>query len=282
MSTIFPGSASVGQVFDGYSFDGTAWNINGIDLNTNYLEESSASAIYLTQVNASSTYQPIVANISNTEIGYLDGVTSSIQNQIDAKLASSTASSTYLTQTSASTTYATKTGGTFTGNITAPEVHATTKLVAEAAGGDEGGEILLGKPATNSTIAGSGVTIDVYQNRLRIFEQGGNARGVSIDITNTSNGVGTELTPGLGGVPYRMAAGVATVGSNSPVSVTFPAGRFSVAPIVNVTGNSGWSWISNLTSTGVVVYQTTSWGGASQAGSMYWTAVQMTSGAAGG
>jgi len=253
MSTIFPGSASVGQVFDGYTFDGTAWNINGIDLTADYLESSTASSTYLTQVSASTTY-----------------------------LTQTSASFNYITQNSASTTYAAKSGATFTGNITAPEFHATTKLVAEAAGGDEGGEILLGKPATNSTIAGAGVTIDVYQNKLRIFEQGGNARGVSIDITNTSNGVGTELTPGLGGVPYRMAAGIATVGSNSPVSVTFPAGRFSVAPIVNVTGNSGWSWISNLTSTGVVVYQTTSWGGASQAGSMYWTAVQMTSGAAGG
>jgi hypothetical protein len=188
----------------------------------------------------------------------------------------------FLTNSSASATYATKTGGTFSGNITAPEVRATTKLVAQTAGGDEGGEILLGKAATNTTLAGDGITIDVYQNRLRIFEQGGDARGVSIDISNTSNGVGTELTPGLGGVPFRMAAGIATVGSNSPVSVTFPASRFSVAPVVTVTGNSGWAWISNLTSTGVVVYQTTSWGGASQAGSMYWTAVQMTSGAAGG
>ena len=60
MATIFPGSASVGQVFDGYTFDGTAWNINGIDLTENYLEESSASSTYLTQVSASTTYAPIV------------------------------------------------------------------------------------------------------------------------------------------------------------------------------------------------------------------------------
>jgi hypothetical protein len=31
MSTIFPGSASVGQIFDGYEFNGTAWDIIGID-----------------------------------------------------------------------------------------------------------------------------------------------------------------------------------------------------------------------------------------------------------
>jgi len=42
----------------------------------------------------------------------------------------------------------------------------TTKLKVTSAGGDEGGEILLGKPATNTTLAGIGVTVDVYQNRL--------------------------------------------------------------------------------------------------------------------
>lgn len=56
MSTIFPGSASVGQVYNNYTFDGTAWNINGIDLTENYLEESSASATYLNKVSASNTY----------------------------------------------------------------------------------------------------------------------------------------------------------------------------------------------------------------------------------
>jgi hypothetical protein len=39
--------------------------------------------------------QARVANVTDTEIGYLDGVTSGIQSQIDAKLASSTAASTY-------------------------------------------------------------------------------------------------------------------------------------------------------------------------------------------
>jgi len=30
MATIFPGSASVCQIFDGYEFNGTAWAIAGI------------------------------------------------------------------------------------------------------------------------------------------------------------------------------------------------------------------------------------------------------------
>jgi hypothetical protein len=38
MSTIFPLSASVGQIFEGYQFNGTAWDIIGIDLTANYPE----------------------------------------------------------------------------------------------------------------------------------------------------------------------------------------------------------------------------------------------------
>lgn len=42
--------------------------------------------------------------VSPTELGYLDGVTSAVQTQIDAKLATSTASSTYAPLTSATLT----------------------------------------------------------------------------------------------------------------------------------------------------------------------------------
>lgn len=50
-----------------------------------------------------------IGDLSSTELGYLNGVTSDIQTQIDSKLSASSASTTYLTQSSASTTYATKT-----------------------------------------------------------------------------------------------------------------------------------------------------------------------------
>jgi hypothetical protein len=72
----------------------------------------------------------------------------------------------------------------------------TTKLKVTSAGGDEGGEILLGKPATNTTIAGIGVTVDVFQNKLRFFEQGGDARGYYLDITGGGAGVGTNIIGG--------------------------------------------------------------------------------------
>jgi hypothetical protein len=60
-------------------------------------------------------------------------------------------------------------------------------------GGDEGGELFLDKPVTNTSLS-AGITIDIFQNKLRFFETGGSIRGVFIDIANgASAGVGTDL-----------------------------------------------------------------------------------------
>lgn len=88
------------------------------------------------------------------------------------------------------TTVAASSTITATGDVLGQYLRSTNST------GDEGGEILLYKPATNSTIAGTGVTIDVYQNKLRIFEQGGTARGVYIDMTAAGAGVSSNLLSG--------------------------------------------------------------------------------------
>jgi hypothetical protein len=100
MATIFPISPApqVNDEYEGYRYNGTSWDIIGVDLTVDY--------------------QPRVANVSDTEVGYLDGVTSSIQTQLNAKspLASPTFTGTvtipegasisgYLTTASASSTY---------------------------------------------------------------------------------------------------------------------------------------------------------------------------------
>jgi len=72
----------------------------------------------------------------------------------------------------------------------------TPGLILSNSSGDEGGELLLSKPATNTSIAGTGVTIDVYQNKLRFFEQGGSARGAYIDITGMGGAASTPLAVG--------------------------------------------------------------------------------------
>jgi len=67
----------------------------------------------------------------------------------------------------------------------------TLKMMYQS--GDEGGEFFLNKPVSNSTIV-TGITIDVYQNKLRIF-QGDSAKGAYIDMTALENSVGTNLAP---------------------------------------------------------------------------------------
>jgi hypothetical protein len=79
-----------------------------------------------------------------------------------------------------------------TADVKAKELWSTNST------GDEGGQINLAQPATNSTLAGDTVTVDIYQNRFRIFEQGGDARGVYIDLTSAATGVGTNLLSGSG------------------------------------------------------------------------------------
>jgi hypothetical protein len=81
-----------------------------------------------------------------------------------------------------------------------------SKLSVMNSFGDEGGEIFLNKPSTNTTIT-NGVTIDIYQNRLRFFEQGGSARGFYLDITAGGNSAGTNLVGGGSGTVTSLTAG---------------------------------------------------------------------------
>jgi hypothetical protein len=92
------------------------------------------------------------------------------------------------------------------------------KLSVLASSGDEGGEIFLAQAQTNSTLSG-GVTIDVYQNKIRFFEQGGSARGAYIDLTAASGGAGTNLLSGGGGA--TTLDGLTDVTAPSPSSGDF-------------------------------------------------------------
>lgn len=94
---------------------------------------------------------------------------------------------------------------TVIGNIkSSADIIANGLLKSLNSVGDEGGEILLAAPQTNTTIAGTGVTIDVWQNRIRFFEQGGSARGAYIDLTACGNSASTNLLSGSGGGATSM------------------------------------------------------------------------------
>jgi hypothetical protein len=116
--------------------------------------------------------------------------------------------------------------------VTASGAVSGSELTSTLAIGDEGGQINLAKPP-NATIAG-GVTIDVWQNRLRFFVQGGDARGAYIDLPSTSAGVGTNLlTGGSQGTTLPSQTGNAgkyltTDGSNLSWAAVAGSGGFPV------------------------------------------------------
>ncbi len=129
---------------------------------------------------------------------------------------------------------------TMSGNITGGNVTATgdisgAYLRSTNSIGDEGGEITLAKPVTNNTLVGTGVTIDIYQNKLRIFEQGGGNRGVYIDITATDSGVNTNL---LGSsVPGDGTLTLAVSGTGLSGSASFTANQYTGSTFT-VTSNA--------------------------------------------
>lgn len=211
MATIFPLSASVGQIYQGYSYNGTAWEIIGEDWKPNtysptppdYAEAgfiwidsdedipeidtasfvTASNYVVLTNktINGSnntlsnipqnaitnlsttlSTKQDVVSGVSNTEIGYLDGVTSGIQNQLDSKLSINSASTTYLSQASASTIYATKISPSITGTTSIQEILEYVLISTSAPAGIENYNVLTDhavKIFTSDTTVGTSLNI---------------------------------------------------------------------------------------------------------------------------
>jgi len=142
--------------------------------------------------------------------------------------------------------------------ITGSLIVTGDKLTVNAIGGDEGGEILLGKPTTNTTLVGQGVTIDVWQNRLRFFEQGGNARGGYFDISSLGNGASTNLLGTAATASYVEYSNVANkpalVSGSSQITFlsisSIPSGLVSGSSQV-LSGTGIWSSSAQLPS-GVV------------------------------
>jgi hypothetical protein len=94
---------------------------------------------------------------------------------------------------------------------------AGSKLSIMQSSGDEGGEIFLNKAVTNTTLT-TGVTIDVWQNRIRFFETGGTNRGAYIDLTACSTSVGTNLLSSGSG------SGISNLNGLTATTQTFATG----------------------------------------------------------
>ncbi len=106
--------------------------------------------------------------------------------------------------------------------------------------GFEGGELALAYAPSGTTLTGSAVVLDVYQDRVRIFENSGNFRGVHIDMSKAPTGVSGELIWKTSGF---VNAGTFLTLDNLKVSVTTGGSRgLSVGAVsTNFTANiSGW------------------------------------------
>jgi hypothetical protein len=165
--------------------------------------------------------------------------------------------------TKANNALANTSGATFNGIL-----NVTGTLRALSQGGDEGGEIFLDKAGSNTTLA-AGVTIDIYQNKLRIFETGGSVRGAFIDLSAAGAGVSSDLLGGGGGgttdTTARVSAQAAFDTANSAGS--FANGAF-------LTANSGASFANAAYAHANAAYAAANTGGGGGGGADTWARAQ--------
>ena len=133
-------------------------------------------------------------------------------------------------------------------------------LIVNFASGDEGGEMLLAKPVTNTSISGTGIVVDVYQNKLRFFEQAGSARGAFIDLTTTIDGVGSPIalsqstgnstSPVFSNLTVNGSLKITTALEIASVSATAATGTINIDflsnPVVYYTANATANWTLNI------------------------------------
>jgi hypothetical protein len=203
-----------------------------------------------------STIQARVTDVSDTEIGYLNGVTSAIQTQLNDKLASATAS----------TTYAPIVSPTFTGTVTLPgaptsDLHAATKLyVDNVTAGINFHESVHVASVTNSGVIynngtnGVGATLTADTNRAVSAIDGESVVvGERILMKNQTdakqNGIYVLTSAGTeGSAPWVMTR--ATDADNNPT------GEMKTGDFVFVqrgTANASVGYINNSTANPIVI-----------------------------
>jgi hypothetical protein len=123
-----------------------------------------------------------------------------------------------------------------TGNITSDSLSGSNLFVTYSSG-DEGGQISLAQ-AANSTLDGNTVTVDIYQNKFRIFEQGGNARGVYIDLLQSASSSTTLLN-------NRLTSAFNTTSNEVTMdSIKVGINGSAIPYVKTVSGSTTFTWTS--------------------------------------
>lgn len=81
------------------------------------------------------------------------------------------------------------------------DLPASVRFAAQS--GAEGGELRLEKPASGTTFGGD-VVLDLYIDSLRMFEQGGAARGAILDFTRQPPGIIARIRTTADGAPRSI------------------------------------------------------------------------------
>ena len=145
----------------GIEFEGATAN----DFETFLVVTDPTADRTITLPDAAGTVQLRVTDVDDTEIGYLNGVTSAIQTQLDAKLASATAATTYAPLAApALTGNATAVNLTISGDLT---VNGTTTNINSTSLVVEDKNVVLGDVATPSDVTadGGGLTLKGFTDK---------------------------------------------------------------------------------------------------------------------
>ena len=193
---------------------------------------NTAAAIAWTKIAPSST-------VSATELGYLDGVTSAIQTQIDAKLATATAASTYAPLASPA----------LTGTPTAPTATAGTNTTQVATTAYVG-------TAISNLVAGAPTTLDTLDEIAAAIADTGNfSDTVVLKTGSTMSGalaMGTNKVTGLG--TPTVSTDAATKGyvdtvTVAPSNLTGPITSVGAATSVAAQTGTGSTFVMNTSPT---------------------------------
>ena len=165
----------------------------------------------------------------------------------------------------------------------AGEVLTATNLQSYAV--DQSVQRYAGSAARGSAI-GTAVTEGMVSylddlNQIEVYDS-----AAWIALANKSNVTSLEGTrPGTSGKPLNVSAGSLTTSASAQTTVTFPAGRFTVTPIITAAVLDNASVIvPYLTASGSasVAIGAYTLGGARVAAVVHWQATQMISGPAAG
>jgi hypothetical protein len=181
---------------------------------------NASAAIAWTKIAPSST-------VSTTELGYLDGVTSAIQTQLDAKLATATAASTYAPLASPA----------LTGTPTAPTATAgtnTTQVATTAYVGTAISNLVAGAPSTLDTLDEIAAAIADTGNfsDTVVLKTGSTMSGALAMGTNKITGLGTP-TASTDATTKGYVDGITTAPSNLTGVIT------SVGPATSIASQTG-------------------------------------------